>query len=138
MVKSDAVLTPPAVVLDATPTDPADLPDLRDGSWSKRHLMAFLARQPKTMVIVPLTPDEQEKPDQLHFKEVGYMGHFFHLQKGIAQTVPVQIAEIIANSLDPFPTQQSRLRRREITDIRALPDGPLGMGKAGVEVVVDR
>lgn len=133
-----AILTPPALALDATPRNVEDLPDRRDGEWSLKHLVQFLGRQEKTMVIIPLTADEMEKPDQAHFKEIGYMGHPFHLQKGVAQLVPVQIAEIINNSLDPFPTQQAKLRRREITDVRALPSDPNGRGALGVQIDVGR
>ena len=115
-------------ILSGPPAGPAeDLPDLKDGSWSKAHLMQFLARRPTVVRIIPPTWDEMQRPDQVHVQHIGYQGHFFHVRKGTPELVPDVIGAIIDNMLDPFPTQQSKLRRMEITDLRQLPTGPGGI-----------
>jgi hypothetical protein len=48
--------------------------------------------------------------------------------------VPIQIAEIIENSQKEYPTQQSQMRKRQITDVRDLAPDPRGRGALGVDV----
>ena len=119
-----------------TPTidlsNPEDAPDMPDGEWSKRHLAQFLARQPRTVVFIPKEGWEPKSEDTFQF--VGLNGHGFTVIKGRPVSVPIQIAAIVEQSQEEFPTAQSQLRKRQITDIRDLETGPGGV--AGTEVFV--
>lgn len=113
---------------------PEDAPDLPDGEWSKRHLAQFLARQPRSMVFIPKEGWEPKGEDTFQF--VGFQGHGFSVVKNKPVSVPIQIAAIIEQSQEEFPTSQSKFRRRQITDVRDLPIDPNGRGVAGPEVVL--
>jgi hypothetical protein len=123
-----------APVIDLT--KPEDCPDLPDGEWSKRHLAQFLARQPRDMVFIPKESWEPKGVDC--FQIVGLQGHYFRVVKDKAVQVPVQIATIIKQSQEEFPTMQSKSRRQQLTDVRDLPDLPGARGAQGVEVFVNR
>jgi hypothetical protein len=120
-----------------TPTidlsDPMDCPDMPDGEWSKRHIGQFLARQPRDMVLIPKEGWEPKGEDT--YQIVGYLGHWFRVLKGKPVSVPIQISALIQQSQRDFPTTQSQAKRRELTDIRDLPDASRGRG-VGVEVFV--
>jgi hypothetical protein len=113
-------------------TRPEDCPDLADGEWSKRHLVQFLARQPRSMVFIP--KEGWEAKNEESFQTVGYQGHWFTVVKNKPVSVPIQIAAIIEQSQLEFPTTQSQFRKRQITDIRDLDAGPGGV--QGPEVFV--
>jgi len=115
---------------------PEDSPDLPEGEWSKRHLLQFLARQPRDIVYIPKENWEPKGEDT--FQVVGLQGHWFHIRKGNTESVPIQIAEIIKNSQMEFPTAQSQLMKRQITDIRDLPQTPDSRGVPGTEVFLGR
>lgn len=117
-------------------TDPRDAPDLADGEWSKQHLLQFLARQPKDMVFIPKETWEAKGEDT--FQYVGLQGHSFRVVKNKAVMVPVQIAAIIKQSQEEFPTAQSQQKKNQITDIRDLPINPYSKGLPGAEVFLDR
>ena len=112
-------------------TNPEDAPDMPEGEWSLGHLMRFLARQPVDLVLVRKEPWEPKSEDT--FLTVGYMGHWFQILKDKTVAVPIQIAAVIQQSQRDFPTTQSQAKRRQLTDIRDLPDESRGRG-AGVEV----
>lgn len=126
------------VPLNVTPVidlnRPEDAPDMADGEWSKRHLLQFLARQPRSMVFIPKENWEAKGEDT--FQTVGLQGHWFRVRKGHPESVPIQIATIIEQSQEDFPTSQARLRKRELTDIRDLPPSSDSRGMPGVEVHV--
>ena len=109
---------------------PEDAPDMPDGEWSKRHLAQFLARQPRTVVFIPKENWEPKGEDTFQF--VSLQGHGFSVIKGRPVSVPIQIATIIEQSQQDFPTSQSQLRKRQVTDIRDLETGPGGVQGAEV------
>lgn len=111
---------------------PEDSPDLPDGDWSQRHLAQFLARQPRSLVFIPKEGWEEKGVDT--YQAVGYMGSRFRVLKGKPVSVPIQIAAVIEQSQEEFNTQQSQLRRRQITDIRDLPADARSRGVPGVDV----
>jgi hypothetical protein len=113
------------------PTNPEDCPDRPDGEWSKGHLLRFLARQPKDMVLIPKEAWEPKGEDT--YQTVGYLGHWFRILKGKPVQVPLQIAAVIEQSQRDFPTSQSQAKRRQLTDIRDL-DPAGGRGVGGVEI----
>jgi hypothetical protein len=117
-------------------TRPEDAPDLADGEWSKQHLLQFLARQPKDMVFIPKETWELKGEDTYQY--VGLQGHSFRVVKNKAVMVPVQIAAIIKQSQEEFPTAQSRQHKNQLTDIRDLPTNPYSKGLPGAEVFLDR
>ena len=130
----------PSLIIPRRPAPALDLrlpenaPDLPDGEWSKRHLLQFLARQERSMVLIPKEPWEPQGEDA--FQIVGYLGHWFHVRKGRPETVPIQIAAIIEQSQDEFPTMQSQAKRRVLTDISDLPPAPSGV--PGSETYINR
>lgn len=113
-------------------TDPMDAPDLKDGEWSKAHLLQFLARQPKDMVFIQKESWEAQGEDT--YQHVGLQGHSFRVLKGQAVMVPIQIAEIIKYSQNPFPTMQSQAKKQQLTDFTNLPPDPRAKGVPGVDV----
>ena len=125
------------VPVNRTPTidlsDPSDCPDQPDGEWSKAHLGRFLAKQPRTMVMVPKESWEPKGEDT--YLTVGYCGHWFRVVKNKPVMVPLQIGAIIEQSQREFPTTQAQNKRWQLTDIRDLPDTSRGRG-AGVEIFV--
>lgn len=138
----DTADLPPGLIVptNLTPTidltRPEDAPDLADGEWSKRHLLQFLARQPKDMVFIPKENWEAKGEDTYQY--VGLQGHSFRVVKGRAVMVPVQIAAIIKQSQADFPTAQSQQKKNQLTDIRDLPPDPNSKGLPGAEVYLDR
>lgn len=115
---------------------PEDCPDLPDGEWSLRHLTQFLARQPRSVVFIPKESWEPKGEDT--FQGIGLQGHMFRVRKGRPESVPIQIAEIIENSQQEFPTTQAQLRKRVLTDIRDLEPNPASRGVPGVETFLER
>lgn len=117
-------------------SNPLDAPDLPDGEWSRAHLNQFLGRQPYDMVFIKLESYEDDGED--HYQTVGFQGHWFSIRKGEAVSVPVQIAAIIKQSQEKFPTMQSQAKKRLLTDLSALPAQNLGRRGLieGVEVAV--
>ena len=115
---------------------PEDCPDQPDGEWSKRHLAQFLARQPRTMIFIPKESWEPKGEDS--FQTIGFQGHWFRVRKGYPESVPIQIAAIIEQSQQDFPTMQSMAKKRQLVDIRDLPESAGSRGVAGVEVVLNR
>lgn len=115
---------------------PEDAPDLPGGEWSKRHLLQFLARQPYDTVFIP--KENWEPKGVPTFQTVGYLGHWFSIKKGEATDVPVQIAAIIKQSQEDYPTMQSKSIRRQLTDLNDLPRQSLGSRGSveGIEVAV--
>ena len=111
---------------------PEDSPDQPEGEWSARHLGQFLARQPRSVVFIPKESWEPKGEDT--YQAIGFQGHRFRVRKGRPESVPIQIAAVIEQSQEEFPTQQSQLRRRQITDIRDLPQDLSGRGMLGVDV----
>jgi hypothetical protein len=109
-----------------------DCPDLPDGEWSRKHLLQFLARQPYSMVFIPKEDWEPKGEDT--FQTIGYMGHWFNVRKGKPERVPLQIATIIEQSQEEFPTMQSKAKKRQLTDLRDLPIAPDSRGVEGAEV----
>lgn len=117
-------------------TDPADCPDRPDGEWSAQHFAQFLARQPRSMVYIK-KPDWAPKGEDT-YEMVGLQGHRFRVLQGKPVSVPIQIAAIIEQSQDEFPTAQSQLRKRLVTDIRDLPILSDSRGVPGSEVFLNR
>lgn len=145
LLPDDAVIDPATVPglivpVNLTPTldlsDPADCPDRPDGEWSAQHFAQYLARQPRSMVFIQ-KPTWAPKGEDT-FEMVGLQGHRFRVLQGRPVSVPLQIAAIIEQSQAEFPTQQSQLRKRQITDIRDLPDVPASRGVPGTEVFLPR
>ena len=123
-----------APVIDLT--RPEDCPDMPDGEWSRKHLAQFLSRQPRSVVFIPKEGWEAKGEDT--FQTVGFQGHWFRVRKGRPESVPIQIAELIENSQKEFPTMQSEMRKRQLTDIRDLPASADSRGMPGVEVALAR
>ena len=127
-----SLVVPRRVVPGLDLTSPENAPDAPDGEWTRQHLIQFLARQPRQPVYIPRENYEPKNGDI--FATVGYNGHFFTIRKGVSEMVPAPIAEIVEQSQQEFPTTQSKAISRQITDIRDLPSGPMGM--AGAEISI--
>jgi hypothetical protein len=128
------------VPVNTSPTldlsDPGDCPDRPDGEWSAQHFAQYLARQPRSMVFIQKPVWAPKGEDT--YEMIGIQGHRFRVLQGKPVSVPIQIAAIIEQSQAEFPTQQSQLRKRQITDIRDLPDVPASRGVPGTEVFLPR
>lgn len=128
------VATPSTPLID--PNNPEDQPDLPDGEWSKGHFLRFLARQPKSMVFLRREPWEPKSGDVYQY--VGLQGHSFRVLKDKPVMVPVQIAAIIEQSQEEFPTTQSQAKKRALTNIMDMPAEPGSLGVPGVETFLVR
>lgn len=128
------LIRPTVVTPSIDLTRPEDAPDLPLGEWSRVHLNQFLARQPYSMVFIP--KENWEPKDQDTFQTIGFQGHWFSVVKGKPVQVPIQIAAVIEQSQEPFPTMQSKAIRRQLTDISDLPQQAGSRGVPGVEVAV--
>jgi hypothetical protein len=131
-----SLVVPQRVAPNINLDDPADSPDLPDGEWSRAHLTRFLARQPYSVVFIPKQQWEPKNEDT--FQTVGFQGHWFSIRKGRPESVPIQIATVIEQSQEEFPTFQSQARRRQLTDIRDLPQSSASRGVPGAEVDLGR
>lgn len=126
--------------INRTPTidlsRPEDCPDLPDGEWSKQHLLQFLARQPRDVVFIPKEPWEPKGEETYQY--VGFQGHGFRIRKGRTESVPIQIAAIIEQSQEEFPTTQSQANRRALTNILDMAPEPGSLGVPGVQTFLQR
>lgn len=134
--EAPSLIVPKRVAPNIDTSNPLDCPDQPGGEWSRNHLIQFLARQPYDMVYIPKESWENENEDA--YQTIGYMGHWFSIKKGEGYMVPVQIAAIVKQSQEKFPTFQSQARKKLLTDLKDLPAQPLGRRGAveGVEVAV--